>query len=42
MIYKLKGDVEQIKDDKIFHFLIVGLEDIVDVLTSDLPIISKK
>lgn len=42
MIYKLKEDVEEIRDDKIIHFLIVGLEDVIDVLTSDFPIISKK
>jgi len=42
MIYKLKEDVRQIRDDKIIHFLIVGQEDVVDVLTSDLSIIRKK
>lgn len=41
MIYKLKEDVEEIRDDKIIHFLIVGLEDVIDVLTSDLQKISK-
>ena len=42
MIYKLKEDAEQIRDDKIIHFLIVSLEDVIDVLTSDLPRISIK
>lgn len=42
MIYKLKEEVEEIRGDKIIHFLIVGLEDIIDVLTSDLPTITKK
>lgn len=41
MIYKLKEDVEQIRDDKIIHFLIVGLVGVIDVLTIDFPIISK-
>ena len=41
MIDKLKEDVEEIRDDKIIHFLIVGLEDVIDILASDLPIISK-
>lgn len=42
LIEKLKEDVEQIRGDKIIHFLIVGLEDVIDVLTSDLPRISIK
>lgn len=42
MIDKLKEDVDYLRDDKIIHFLIVGQEDVVDVLTSDMPIISKK
>lgn len=42
MIDKLKEDVDHIRSDKIIHFVIVGLEDVVDVLTSDFPIISKK
>ena len=41
-IDKLKEDVDYLRDDKIIHFLIVGLEDVVDVLTSDVPIISNK
>lgn len=41
MIDKLKEDVDYLRDDKIIHFLIVGLEDVVDVLTSDLPKISE-
>ena len=42
IIDKLKEDVEEIRDNDIIHFLIVGLEDVIDVLTSDFPIISKK
>lgn len=42
LIEKLKEDVEEIRDDKVIHFLIVGLEDVIDVLTSDLPRISIK
>ena len=41
MIDKLKEDVDYLRDDKIIHFLIVGQEDVVDVLTSDLPKISE-
>lgn len=39
MINKIKEDVDLVRDDKIIHFMIVGLEDVVDVLTTDLPII---
>lgn len=41
MIEKLKEDLEEIRDDKIIHFLIIGLEDAVDILTADLPKIRK-
>ncbi len=41
MINKIKEDVDLVRDDKIIHFLIVGLEDVIDVLTIDFPIISK-
>ena len=41
MINKLKKDVDHIRNDKIIHFMIVGLEDVVDVLTVDLPIVRK-
>lgn len=39
MIDKLKEEVAHLRDDKIIHFMIVGLEDVVDILTTDLPII---
>lgn len=42
MIDKLKEEVAHLSDDKIIHFMIVGLEDVIDVMTSDLPIISIK
>ena len=42
LIDRLKKDVDHIRDDKIIHFLIIGLEDVIDVLTVDYPIISKK
>lgn len=37
MINKLKGDVDYVRGDAIIHFMIIGLDDVVDVLTSDLP-----
>lgn len=37
MIVKLKKDVDHIIDDEIIHFVIIGVDDVVDVLTSDLP-----
>lgn len=40
MIDKLKEDVDYVKDDEIIHFVIVGLDDVVDVLTSSLPTVS--
>ena len=41
LIDRLKKDVDHIRNDKIIHFMIVGLEDVVDVLTVDLPIVRK-
>ena len=41
MIDKLKEDVYYVKDDEIIHFVIIGLDDVVDVLTTDLPKIFK-
>ena len=41
MINKIKKDVEHVRDNKIIHFMIVGIEDVIDVLTIDFPIISK-
>ena len=41
MINKLKEDVDHVRNDKIIHFMIVGIEDVIDVLTIDFPIISK-
>ena len=41
MIDKLKEDVDYFKDDKIIHFVIIGLDDVVDVLTTNLPKIFK-
>lgn len=37
MIEKLKEDVNYVRDDEIIHFAILGLDDVVDVLTSDFP-----
>lgn len=41
MIDKLKEDVDYVRDDEIIHFVIIGLDEVVDVLTSDLPKIVK-
>lgn len=41
MIDKLKEDVDHVRDDEIIHFVIIGLDDVVDVLTTDLPKIFK-
>ena len=41
MIDKLKADVEFFRDDSMIHFVIIGLDDVVDVLTSNLPKIFK-
>ena len=41
LIDKLKKDVDHVRDDEIIHFVIIGLDDIVDVLTSDLPKVFK-
>ncbi|WP_311482408.1 hypothetical protein [uncultured Anaerococcus sp.] len=41
IIDKLKADVEFVRDDSIIHFVIIGLDDVVDVLTSNLPKIFK-
>ncbi|WP_308653149.1 hypothetical protein [uncultured Anaerococcus sp.] len=37
MIDKLKEDVNYVRDDEIIYFAILGLDDVVDVLTSDFP-----
>lgn len=37
MVVKLKKDVDHIIYDEIIHFVIIGVDDVVDVLTSDLP-----
>lgn len=39
-INKLKKEVDYIEDDKIIHFIIIGVDNIIDVLTSDFPIIN--
>lgn len=36
-INKLKEDVDYIEDDKIIHFVIIGVDNILDILTSDFP-----
>ncbi|WP_106461744.1 hypothetical protein [Anaerococcus sp. Marseille-P3915] len=36
-ISKLKKEVDHIKDNKIIHFVIIGVDNVVDVLTSDFP-----
>ena len=41
MIDKLKEDVDYVRDDEIIHFVIICLDDVVDVLTTDLPKIFK-
>ncbi|KGF03058.1 hypothetical protein [Anaerococcus lactolyticus] len=41
MIDRLKEDVDHVRDDEIIHFVIIGLDDVVDVLTTDLPKIFK-
>lgn len=41
MIDKLKVDVEFVRDDSIIHFVIIGLDDVVGVMTSNLPKIFK-
>lgn len=41
MIDRLKEDVDYVRDDEIIHFVILGLDDVVDVLTSDFPQIIK-
>lgn len=41
LIDKLKKDVDHVRDDEIIHFVIIGLDDIVDVLTTDLPKVFK-
>lgn len=37
MIDKLRKDVEYIENDEVIHFVIIGVDDVVDVLTSDFP-----
>lgn len=41
LIDKLKKDVDHVRDDEIIHFVIIGLDDVVDVLTTDLPKVFK-
>ena len=41
MIDRLKEDVDYVRDDEIIYFVIIGLDDVVDVLTSDLPVLLK-
>lgn len=36
-ISKLREEVDHIRDDKIIHFVIIGVDNVVDVLTSDFP-----
>ena len=36
-ISKLREEVDHIEDDKIIHFVIIGVDNVVDVLTSDFP-----
>lgn len=39
-ISKLKEEVDYIESDKIIHFVIIGVDNIIDVLTSDFPVIN--
>ncbi|WP_311480325.1 hypothetical protein [uncultured Anaerococcus sp.] len=41
MLDRLKEDVDYVRDDEIIHFVIIGLDDVVDVLTTDLPKVFK-
>lgn len=41
MIDILKEDVDYVRDDEIIHFVIIGLDDVIDVLTTDLPKVFK-
>lgn len=41
MIDRLKEDVDYVRDDEIIHFVIISLDDVVDVLTTDLPKVFK-
>ena len=41
MIDRLKEDVDHVRDDEIIHFVIISLDDVVDVLTTDLPKVFK-
>ena len=41
MIDRLKEDVDYVRDDEIIHFVIIGLDEVVDVLTTDLPKVFK-
>ena len=41
-INKLKKEVNYVEDDKIIHFIIIGVDNIIDVLASDFPIIKMK
>lgn len=41
MIDRLKEDVDYVRDDEIIHFVIIGLDDVVDGLTTDLPKVFK-
>lgn len=36
-ISKLREEVDHIEDDKIIHFVIIGVDNVVDVLTLDFP-----
>lgn len=41
IIDKLKEDVDYVRDDEIIHFVIIVIDDVVDVLTTDLPKVFK-
>lgn len=41
MIDKLKEDVDYVRDDEIIHFVIIGLDDVIDVLTIEMPKVFK-
>ena len=36
-INKLKKDVDYIENDKIIHFVIIGVDNVLEVLTADFP-----
>ena len=41
MLDRLKEDVDYVRDDEIIHFVIIGLDDVIDVLTIEMPKVFK-